>query len=83
MFIDNVMNKVHLYIKQFEFPKKELGVTIMSMDDVLYCLWTVLCTKFFIVCGRYYVQSFLLYLKQFEFYKLSVDDFVKITSIER
>jgi len=31
MFMDDVMNKVVLYIKQFDFPKKEL---VTSMNDV-------------------------------------------------
>ena len=31
MFMDNVMSEVLLYIKQFEFPKKELG---NKMNDV-------------------------------------------------
>ena len=31
MFMDNVMNKILLYIKQFEFLKKELGT---NMNDV-------------------------------------------------
>ena len=56
MFMDNVMSEVLLYIKQFEFPKKEL---CNNMNDVY---------------GRCYVQSSLLYKKQFEFSNLSVDD---------
>ena len=49
MFVDDVINKVLLYIKQFEFPKKELGTSmndvyrrcyvlssLLSMDDIMY-----------------------------------------------
>ena len=54
--MDDVMNEVLLCIKQFKFPKKELGT---NMNDVY---------------GQCYVQSTLLYIKQFEFSNLSVDD---------
>ena len=49
MFMDNVMNKIFLYIKQFKFPKKDLGTnmndvygwcyvqsSLLSMDDIMY-----------------------------------------------
>ena len=49
MFMDEVMNEVLLFIKQFEFHKKELGTnmndvygryyvhcSLLSMDDVMY-----------------------------------------------
>ena len=42
----------------------------------------MLCTKFSIVYGQCYVKGFLLYIKLFEFSNLSVDDSMKLTSIE-
>ena len=56
MFMDDVLSKDLFYIKQFEFPKKELATNMSN------------------VYGRCYVQSSPLYIKQFEFSNLSVDD---------
>ena len=47
MFMDDVMSKVLLYIKQFEFPKKELGTNMNDVYGQCYVQSTLLYIKQF------------------------------------
>ena len=47
MFMDNFMSEVLLYIKQFEFPKKELGTNMNDVYVQCYVQSSLLYIKWF------------------------------------